>query len=72
VPHLKVSDKGGKTQYVPLHPAASGLIAEHLEAAGHGVAEASPRFRPLYHRRDQRSAQAITPYRVYRISRCAH
>jgi site-specific recombinase XerD len=40
VPHLKVSGKGGKTRYLPLHPAASGLIAEYLEAAGHGSAEA--------------------------------
>jgi len=36
VPHLKVSGKGGKTRYVPLHPAASTLITEYLEAAGHG------------------------------------
>lgn len=26
VPHLKVSGKGGKTRYVPLHPAADGLF----------------------------------------------
>jgi integrase/recombinase XerD len=26
VAHLKVSGKGGKTRYVPLHPAASGLV----------------------------------------------
>ena len=26
VPHLKVSGKGGKTRYLPLHPAASGLV----------------------------------------------
>ena len=30
VPHLKVSGKGEKTRYVPLHPAASGLILEYL------------------------------------------
>ena len=33
VAHLKVSGKGGKTQYVPLHPAASGLGLDYLEAA---------------------------------------
>ena len=27
VAHLKVSGKGGKTRYVPLHPAASGLVS---------------------------------------------
>ena len=37
VPHLKVSGKGGKTRYVLLHPAASELIHEYLEAAGHGT-----------------------------------
>ena len=35
VAHLRVSGKGEKTRYVPLHPAASGLILEYLEAAGH-------------------------------------
>jgi site-specific recombinase XerD len=69
VPHLKVSGKGGKTRYVPLHPAASGLIAEYLEASGHGGAEASPLFRPLHNSRDQASDQAITPDGVYRMVR---
>ena len=53
VPHIKVSGKGGKTRYLPLHPAASGLIAEYLETAGHDSAEASPLFRPL-HRKHSR------------------
>jgi integrase/recombinase XerD len=69
VPHLKVSGKGGKTRYVPLHPAASGLIADYLEAAGHGSAEASPLFRPLHNSRDRASGQAITPDGVYRMVR---
>jgi integrase/recombinase XerD len=69
VPHLKISGKGGKTRYVPLHPAASGLIADYLESAGHGGAEASPLFRPLHNSRDQQSVQAITPDGVYRMVR---
>ena len=69
VPHLKVSGKGGKTRYLPLHPAASGLISDYLEAAGHGGAEASPLFRPLHHSRDRLSDQAITPDGVYRMVR---
>lgn len=69
VPHLKISGKGGKTRYVPLHPAASGLIADYLEAAGHGGAETSPLFRPLHNSRDRRSDQAITPDGVYRMVR---
>ncbi len=28
VPHLKVSGKGGKTRYLPLHPGTNGLINE--------------------------------------------
>jgi site-specific recombinase XerD len=69
VPHLKVSGKGGKTRYLPLHPAASGLIAEYLEAAGHGGADTGPLFRPLHNSRDPASAQAITPDGVYRMVR---
>jgi site-specific recombinase XerD len=69
VPHLKVSGKGGKTRYLPLHPAASGLIADYLEAAGHGGADASPLFRPLHNSRDRSSAQAITPDGIYRLVR---
>jgi integrase/recombinase XerD len=61
------SGKGGKTRYQPLHPAAGGLIAEYLEAAGHGGAETSPLFRPLHNSRDQ--PQAITPDGVYRMVR---
>jgi site-specific recombinase XerD len=69
VVHIKVSGKGGKTRYLPLHPAASGLIADYLETAGHGGAEASALFRPLHNSRDQLSAQAITPDGVYRMVR---
>ena len=69
VPHLKVSGKGGKTRYVPLHPAASGLVTDYLEAAGHGGDEASPLFRPLHNSRDQTANQAITPDGVYRMVR---
>ena len=31
---LKMTGKGGKTRYVPLHPAASGLVLDYLET-GH-------------------------------------
>src|SRR5450755_3734657 len=33
VPHLKVSGKGGKTRYLPLHPGTNGVITDHLEGA---------------------------------------
>jgi integrase/recombinase XerD len=69
VPHLKVSGKGGKTRYVPLHPVASGLITYYLEAAGHGRGDESPLFRPLHNSRDRAGARAITPDGVYRMVR---
>ena len=69
VAHLKVTGKGGKLRYVPLHPAASGLIVDYLEAAGHGGEEAGALFRPLHHSRAAGSAQAITPDGVYKLVR---
>ena len=35
MPHLRVSGKGGKTRYLPLHPGTNGLINDFLDAAGH-------------------------------------
>jgi integrase/recombinase XerD len=69
VAHLKISGKGGKLRYVPLHPAASGLIVDYLEAAGHGGEEAGALFRPLHHSRAEGSPQAITPDGVYKLVR---
>ena len=69
VAHLKVSGKGGKTRYVPLHPAAGGLIHDYLEAAGHGGEEGGALFRALHHGRTQGSQAAITPDAVYKIVR---
>jgi integrase/recombinase XerD len=69
VAHLKVTGKGGKTRYVPLHPAASGLIVDYLEASGHGGEEAGALFRPLHHSRAEGSQQAITPDGVYKLVR---
>ena len=47
VAHLKVSGKGGKTRYIPLHPAAGGLILDYLEASGHGFDLSGALFRPM-------------------------
>ena len=69
VPHLKVSGKGGKTRYVPLHPAASGLIADYLDAAGHGGEDGGALFRPLHHGRIEGASAAITSDAVYKIVR---
>jgi integrase/recombinase XerD len=69
VPHLKVSGKGEKTRYIPLHPAASGLILEYLEAAGHGTDDRGALFRPLRNNRTKRRDKAITPDGVYKLVR---
>lgn len=72
VPHLKVSGKGGKTRYVPLHPAASGLIHDYLEADGRALDVNGPLFRPLRNNRPASAAtgaHAITADGVYKIVR---
>jgi site-specific recombinase XerD len=69
VPHLKVSGKGQKTRYVPLHPAAGSLIAEYLDAAGHEAEGAASLFRPLHHSRDLKSRAAMTPDGIYKLVR---
>jgi integrase/recombinase XerD len=69
VAHLKVSGKGGKTRYVPLHPAASGLILDYLEAAGHGTDAAGALFRPVHNNRADGLPKAITPDAIYKIVR---
>jgi integrase/recombinase XerD len=66
--HLRIFGKGGKTRFVPLHPAASGFIADYLEAAGHGDDDAGALFRPLHHSRGN-SAHSVTPDGVYKLVR---
>lgn len=69
VRHLRVLGKGGKTRYVPLHPAASTLITEYLEAAGHGVQDTAPLFRPVSNNCASVSNKALTPDGVYKLVR---
>lgn len=69
VAHLKVSGKGGKTRYLPLHPTAGGCMAEYLEEAGHGCEDGGALFRPLHHSRFVGLAKAITPDAIYKIVR---
>jgi integrase/recombinase XerD len=70
VPHLKVSGKGGKTRYLPLHPGTNGLINDYLEAAGHGPDESGALFRPIRNNRTGRLERPITPDGVYKLVRC--
>ncbi|QYE37008.1 tyrosine-type recombinase/integrase (plasmid) [Polymorphobacter sp. PAMC 29334] len=67
--HLKVSGKGGKTRYLPLHPATSRLITDYLDAAGHGADDVGALFRPVRNNRTGDLCQAITPDGVYKLVR---
>jgi site-specific recombinase XerD len=69
VPHLKVSGKGGKTRYLPLHPGTNGLINDYLDAAGHGLDDSGALFRPVRNNRTGRLEGAITADGVYRLVR---
>ena len=69
VPHLKVSGKGGKTRYLPLHPRTNALIHDYLDAAGHGADESGALFRPIRNNRTGRLERAITADGVYRLVR---
>jgi len=60
VPNLKVSRKGGKTRYLPLHPGTHGLINDYLDAAGHGLDEGGALFRPVRNNRTGRLEASIT------------
>jgi site-specific recombinase XerC len=66
VPHLKVSGKGGKTRYLPLHPGTHALIHDYLDVAGHGVDENGALFRPVRNNRTGRLECAITADSVYK------
>jgi len=68
VAHLKVSGKGSKTRYVPLHPAASGLIVDYLEADGRGLETTGALFRAVGNRAGG-LAKAITADAIYKIVR---
>lgn len=67
VPHLKVSGKGGKTRYLPLHPGTSGVIHDYLLAAGHGYDDNGALFRPIRNNRTGDLEGALTPDGVYRL-----
>jgi integrase/recombinase XerD len=69
VPHLRVTGKGEKTRYLPLHPGTNALIHDYLGAAGHGGGENGALFRPLRNNRTGRLDQALTPDAVYKLVR---
>jgi integrase/recombinase XerD len=69
MPHLKVSGKGDKTRYLPLHPGTNALIHDYLEAAGHGDDDNGALFRPIKNNRTRTLTKAVTPDAVYKLVR---
>jgi integrase/recombinase XerD len=69
VPHLRVSGKGGKTRYVPLHPGTNGLVNDYLDAAGHGTEDNGALFRPIRNNRTGRVEKALDPDMIYKLVR---
>jgi integrase/recombinase XerD len=67
--YLRVSGKGEKTRYVPLHGITQDLIEECLTRAGHGEDAAGALFRPLRDSRGGGRKRAITPDGVYKLER---
>jgi len=64
-----VAGKGGKTRYIPLHAAASGLILDYLKAVGHGDDDSGALFRPVRNNTTGTLDNAITPDGIYRLVR---
>ena len=67
MPYLRVSGKGGKTRYLPLHPGTHALIHDYLATAGHGEDEAGALFRPVRNNCTGRLERAITGDGVYKL-----
>jgi site-specific recombinase XerD len=67
VRHLKISGKGEKTRYIPLHGVAKDLIEEYLVIAGHGGETMGALFRPFRDAKGGGRKRAITPDGVYRL-----
>lgn len=69
VRHLRVSGKGEKTRYVPLHGIARDLVEAYLQKSGHGANEKGALFRPLRNANGGGREKAITPDGVYKLVR---
>lgn len=65
VPHLQVLGKRSKIRFVPLHPQAQRLIADYLEAAGHGEERKDPLFRSVSN--NQKIGASPTPLSQYSL-----
>ena len=65
VAHIRVQGKGGKTRFVPTHPATLGHITAYLERAGHGGDLDGFLFRPMRNTRGGSTEQGLTVHGVY-------
>lgn len=65
VPHLRVQGKGGKLRFIPTHASALRLVAEYLEAAGHGQEAEGPLFRRVRTPQAGQPGRALTTGSVY-------
>jgi site-specific recombinase XerD len=65
--HLKVTGKGEKIRYIPLHGIAGDLIDEYLGQAGHSGDNAGALFRPFRDSRGGGRKEAITADGVYKL-----
>ena len=66
VTHFKVTGKGDKIRYVPLHPLAQRLIENYLGLAGHANDLAGPLFRPVRNNRTGELEKPLNPNSIYR------
>ena len=69
VPHLKVSGKGGKTRYLPLHPRTNGLVNDYLDAAGQAADDNGALFRPVRNNRPGKLERRSRPDGIYKLVR---
>jgi site-specific recombinase XerD len=69
VRHLRVSGKGEKTRYVPLHGIARDLTEAYLLKSRHGGNDRGALFRPLRSAHGGGREKSITPDGVYKLVR---
>jgi integrase/recombinase XerD len=65
VMHFKVSGKGEKDRFVPVHPSAQRLIEAYLALAGHASDLAGPVFRPVTNNRTGMLEKPLYPGSIY-------
>jgi site-specific recombinase XerD len=70
VAHLRIQGKGGKTRYVPTHPATLERITAYLAKAGWVGDVNGALFRPIRNTRGGSTDTALTANGVYDLVRC--